>query len=377
MKKVILAFDSFKGSVSAKEITYALQHTIHVERNDLEVIPFPIADGGEGTSALLAEALGATTVRCEVHDPLMRPIIASYAITQDRQTAIIEVAAAAGLTLLSEEELNPMKTSTYGVGEMVLDAVRRGCTHILMGLGGSATNDAGTGILSVFGVAFHNREGNKLVPCGGALDKIEDIDISALNPALKDVSFTLICDVENPLFGPNGSAYVFAPQKGATPEMVETLDNGLRHYSELINSRFGTNIGNRAKMGAAGGIAGGLFPFFKTEMKSGSLTVLEMLGFEEKVKEASLVLTGEGKVDRQTGMGKALQGVFALSKKYNVPVVALGGSVEAVEELNERGCTAVFSIQFGPVTLEDAMKKEYALKQICRTASQIIRLFFR
>ena len=206
---------------------------------------------------------------------------------------------------------------------------------------------------------------------------MEDIDISALNPALKDVSFTLICDVENPLFGPEGAAYVFAPQKGATPEMVRSLDNGLRHYSELINCRFGMNIGNRTSMGAAGGIAGGLYPFFRTEIKPGSRTVLEMLGFEEKIKDASLVLTGEGKVDHQTGMGKALQGVFALSRKYHVPVVALGGSVEAVEELNKRGCTAVFSIQSGPVTLEDAMNKEYALNRLCQTASQIIRLFFR
>lgn len=376
MKKVVLAFDSFKGSVSSKEITHTLQRAISSEWEDIDVVSFPIADGGEGTVELLADTLGAKFVCCAVHDPLMRPINARYAIVHDQHLAIIEMASAAGLPLLSEKERNPMFTSTYGVGEIVLDAVQKGCTHILLGLGGSATNDAGTGMLAAMGVSFLDKEGRAVDPCGETLKSIEKIDTTSMFPSLKNISFTIICDVDNPFCGKNGAAYVFAPQKGASTDEVKELDEGLCHYRELILRQFGKDINLQAGAGAAGGMAGGLLPFLNVKLMPGSQTVLRLLGFENAIKEASLVITGEGKVDRQTCMGKALQGILDLSKKYQVPVVAIGGAVEAVDELNKRGFTAVFSIQSGPVSLDKSMNKEYTLAHLSQTVNQILRLFF-
>jgi glycerate kinase len=376
MKKVVLAFDSFKGSVSSKEITQTLQRAISSEWEDIDVVSFPIADGGEGTVEILADTLGAEFVCCTAHDPLMRPIKASYAIVYDQHLAIIEMASAAGLPLLSEKERNPMFTSTYGVGEIVLDAVQKGCTHILLGLGGSATNDAGTGMLAAMGVSFLDKEGKSVDPCGKTLKSIEKIDTTSMFPSLKNISFTVICDVDNPFYGKNGAAYVYAPQKGASTDEVKELDEGLCHYRKLILRQFGKDINLQAGVGAAGGMAGGLLPFLNVKLMPGSQTVLRLLGFENVIKEASLVITGEGKVDRQTCMGKALQGILDLSKKYQVPVVAIGGAVESVDELNKRGFTAVFSIQSGPVNLETSMNKEYTLAHLSQTVNQILRLFF-
>ena len=376
MKKVVLAFDSFKGSVSSKEITQTLQRAISSEWEDIDVVSFPIADGGEGTVEILADALGAESVCCTVHDPLMRSINARYAIVYDQHLAIMEMASAAGLPLLSEKERNPMFTSTYGVGEMVLDAVQKGCTHILLGLGGSATNDAGTGMLAAMGVSFLDKEGRTVDPCGKTLKSIDKIDTTSMFSSLKNISFTIICDVDNPFCGKNGAAYVFAPQKGASSDEVRKLDEGLCHYRELILRQFGKDINLQAGSGAAGGMAGGLLPFLNVKLMPGSQTVLRLLGFENVIKEASLVVTGEGKVDRQTCMGKALQGILDLSKKHQIPVVAIGGAVEAVDELNKRGFTAVFSIQSGPVSLDKSMNKEYTLAHLSQTVNQILRLFF-
>lgn len=376
MKKVVLAFDSFKGSVSSKEITQTLQRAISSEWEDIDVVSFPIADGGEGTVEILADALGAESVCCTVHDPLMRSINTRYAIVYDQHLAIMEMASAAGLPLLSEKERNPMFTSTYGVGEMVLDAVQKGCTHILLGLGGSATNDAGTGMLAAMGVSFLDKEGRTVDSCGKTLKSIDKIDTTSMFSSLKNISFTIICDVDNPFCGKNGAAYVFAPQKGASSDEVRELDEGLCHYRELILRQFGKDINLQAGAGAAGGMAGGLLPFLNVKLMPGSQTVLRLLGFENVIKEASLVVTGEGKVDRQTCMGKALQGILDLSKKHQIPVVAIGGAVEAVDELNKRGFTAVFSIQSGPVSLDKSMNKEYTLAHLSQTVNQILRLFF-
>ena len=286
------------------------------------------------------------------------------------------MASAAGLPLLSESDRNPMLTTTFGVGEMVLDAVQKGCTHILLGLGGSATNDAGTGMLAALGATFRSKQGKIIHPCGKDLKDIECIDTTTLHPSLTNVSFTFICDVENPFCGMNGAAHVFAPQKGASSDEVRELDEGLCHYRELRLRQFGKDINLQAGSGAAGGMAGGLLPFLNVKLMPGSPTVLRLLGFENVIKEASLVVTGEGKVDRQTCMGKALQGILDLSKKHQIPVVAIGGAVEAVDELNKRGFTAVFSIQSGPVSLDKSMNKEYTLAHLSQTVNQILRLFF-
>lgn len=374
MKKVILAFDSFKGSVSAKEISDALKSTILQVQPECEVISFPIADGGEGTTEILSDHLNAHKESCLVHDPLMRIITSTYAITKDGRTAIMEMAAAAGLPLLAPEERNPLNTTTFGVGEMIKDALQKGCRHILLGIGGSATNDAGTGMMNALGVRFFNSDKEEIKPTGELLSHIDYIDTSNLISELKDTLFTIISDVNNPFCGPMGAAYVFAPQKGANKKQVKLLDKGLHHYGELILNKFGKDIFNVPGAGAAGGMGGGLIPYLNIEMRQGSKAILQILNFKETLKDASLIFTGEGKIDGQTAMGKALQGIVELAKEAGIPVIALGGSIEETEQLNNLGFTSVFSIQSGPVALQDAMKKETALNNLSRTAIQIIRV---
>lgn len=374
MKKVILAFDSFKGSVNAKEITDAIKSTIQKFQPDCEIVSFPIADGGEGTMEVLSDHLKAHKTSCLVHDPLMRIITSTYAFTKDGRTAIMEMAAAAGLPLLTPEERNPLNTTTFGVGEMIKDALQKGCRHILLGIGGSATNDAGIGMMNALGVRFFDSDKKEIKPTGGLLSNIAYIDTSNLISELKDTQFTIISDVNNPFCGPMGAAYVFAPQKGGNEEQIKLLDKGLYHYGKLILNKFGKDIFNIPGAGAAGGMGGGLIPYLNIEIRQGSKAILQILNFKETLKDTSLIFTGEGKIDRQTTMGKALQGIVELAKEADIPVIALGGAIEETEQLNKLGFTGVFSIQSGPVTLQDAMKKETALNNLSRTVIQIIRI---
>lgn len=377
MKKIILAFDSFKGSANSLDIAKHAEQAILNEYPSCEVVRFPIADGGEGTTEALCAGLDTTKICCRVHDPLMNPIEVSYGISRDGTTAILEMASASGLPLVPVSLRNPMNTTTFGSGEVILDALNRGCRKFIMGIGGSATNDAGIGMLCALGVRFLDRDKKEVEPKGRNLINIEYIDDSTMHPALRESSFTIACDVNNPLFGSEGAAYIFAPQKGATADEVEALDNGLRHYAKLIKAYKGVDIASIAGAGAAGGMGGGLLAFLNANLKSGIDTILEILNFKESIHNADLIFTGEGKLDVQTGMGKALGGILKIANQQNVPVIALGGCIEDAEKLNEMGFTAVLSIQPAPVSLEQAMQRQFTLKNIETTITQLLRVIKR
>ncbi|MBR8704876.1 glycerate kinase family protein [Bacteroides pyogenes] len=376
MRKIVLAFDSFKGSVSASDISDSLAVTIRRLCPECEVKSFPIADGGEGTARAIGRYLPVETLSCRVHGPLMEERSASYVVSQDG-TAVIEMAAAAGLPLVPMDRRNPMNTTSYGTGELIADALDKGYRKFVIGLGGSATNDAGTGAMRALGLRFLDEAGDELHPIGRNLEKIKQIDFSRLRPDLKEASFVIACDVSNPFYGKEGAAYVYAPQKGASPEEVDLLDRGLRHYAEVLLRETGQDVATLSGAGAAGGMGGGLLPFMDATLKPGIDIVLDLIGFDKEVADADVVLTGEGKIDAQTGMGKALSGVLGRAVAKQVPVVALGGCIEEVEKLNELGFTAVFSIQSSPVSLEKAMRKEIALENLNRTVVQILRLMLR
>lgn len=374
MKKILLAFDSFKGSVGSLDIAKAAEKAILKVYPHCNIATFPIADGGEGTTEAICTGLNVDRISCLVHDPLMNPIEVTYGITRDGTTAILEMAAASGLPLVPDLLRNPMNTSTYGTGEVVLDALNRGCRQFIMGLGGSATNDAGIGMLAALGVRFLDKSGNRLDPQGSNLMHIASIDDSHLHPALQESSFIIACDVNNPFYGPQGAAFVYAPQKGASDEEVIALDKGLQHYAAVIEEQKGINIASIPGAGAAGGMGGGLLPFLRVTLKLGIDTILEILHFHESLQDADLVFTGEGKLDAQTAMGKALGGILRIAHEQHVPVIALGGGVEATTQLNEMGFTAVLSIQPAPVSLDKAMQKEFTLNNIERTVTQLLRI---
>ncbi|MFR2068718.1 MAG: glycerate kinase [Bacteroides nordii] len=374
MKKIILAFDSFKGSANSLDIARVAKEAILKEYPLCNVITFPIADGGEGTTEAICTGLNVDKVSCSVHDPLMAPIDVTYGITKDGTTAVLEMAAASGLPLIPDRLRNPMNTSTYGTGEVILDALNKGCRHFIMGLGGSATNDAAIGLLSALGVRFLDNSGNILEPKGSNLIHITSIDDSLFHPAIKESFFTLACDVNNPFYGPQGAAFVYAPQKGASQEEVVALDKGLRHYAAIIKKQKGMDISSTPGAGAAGGMGGGLLPFLQATLKPGINTILDILHFRESLQDADLVFTGEGKLDAQTAMGKALGGVLKTAREQHVPVIALGGGVESSALLNKMGFTAVLPIQPTPVSLDKAMQKEFTLDNIGRTVTQLIRI---
>lgn len=374
MKKIILAFDSFKGSINSMEIAKAAEQAIIKEYPNCEIVCFPIADGGEGTTAAICAKWDVNYISCQVHDPRMKAIDASYAITADGKTAVLEMSSSSGLPLVPKVLQNPLQTTTVGTGELILDAINRGCRNFILGIGGSATNDAGIGLLEALGVKFLDKNRKVLKPIGSSLEYIEFIDESELHPELKNCKFTIACDVNNPLFGPQGAACIFAPQKGATVSEVEILDHGLRHYTEVIKRHKGMDIASIPGAGAAGGMGGGLLPFLNATLKSGIETILDILEFKESLKNADLIFTGEGKLDAQTRMGKALGGILKRALEAKVPIIGLGGSVEGIKELNEMGFTAVYSIQPGIVSLEQAMQKEYALDNIQNTVTQILRI---
>lgn len=375
MKKIILAFDSFKGSASSEELAEAAAAGIADACPHCEMVRFTLADGGEGTTAALAVAFGATPVSAATFGPLGDCITAQYAIAGN--TAIIETATASGLTLVPEGRRNPMKTSSYGTGVLIADAIRRGCRKIILGLGGSATNDAATGILAALGYRFLDSDWHELYPCGENLTKITAIDASDTDPRLARTEFVLACDVDNPFCGKNGAAAVYAPQKGATQKQVGALDDGMRHYASILLTLTGTDIRDVPGAGAAGGIAGGLLPFANARIRSGIDTVLDTLGFDDALDGADLVLTGEGRIDAQSAMGKAISGIVRRAARNNVPVIALAGEVADTNALIDAGLTAAFSIQTAPTDLSVAMQKDSTLRNVRRTTSQLIAALAR
>lgn len=374
MKKIVIASDSFKGSASSAEVARSAKEGILRVFPECEVVCLPVADGGEGLTEALMRQLKGKRKECLVHDPLMNAVTAGYIVSEDGKTAVIETAAASGLALIPEQKRNPMAATTLGTGELIKDAVLRGCRNILLGIGGSATNDAGTGMLQVLGFRFKDKNGNVPGHGGKILNRIASIDESAVLPQLKDCRFTVICDVNNPLFGTNGAAYVYAPQKGASDEEVRLLDEGLRNFARITESHKEINISNVPGAGAAGGMGAGCLAFLHARLKPGIDIVLEIIGFDKQIAGADLIITGEGKLDRQTIMGKTASGILSAARKQNIPVIALGGCVENREELINAGFLAALSILPYPVTPQQAMQKDFTLRNIADTTEQIMRI---
>ena len=375
MKKIVIASDSFKGSLSSAEVAACGERAVHRLFPDCKVVQLPVADGGEGTVETMTAALGGQSVTAIVHDPLGRLITARYGWIAQEQTALIEMAAASGLPLLPLEERNPWLTSTYGTGELIRNALERGCHKFLIAIGGSATNDGGMGLLQALGFRFLDAEGKELPGCGGSLQQIQQIDSSGVLVDLAQCQFTVACDVTNPFYGPTGAAYVFAPQKGADAEMVEALDQGLRHFAQLIHTTQGIAIDQLAGAGAAGGLGGGLVAFLNARLTPGIEMVLDALRFDTQITGADLIITGEGKLDAQTCMGKTPLGILRRAQQQGIPVVALGGAVEASEALNQCGFLAVFPILPYPTSLTEAMDSSFTQQNIERTIAQVLRLF--
>ncbi|MGN1232535.1 MAG: glycerate kinase [Candidatus Cryptobacteroides sp.] len=333
MLRVIIASDSFKGSLTSAEVARGIEYGLRSVFPDCECIKLSIADGGEGTVDALIEALGGSRVNCRVHDPLMREMTVSYSVLGDGLTAVIDAASASGLALLSNEERNPLKTSTFGTGEMILDALERGCRHFLVGLGGSATNDGGIGLFSALGYRFLDNAGRILPGCGESLVNVADIDASGVHPGLETASFTVACDVDAPFCGPDGAACVFSPQKGAGPEDVAMLDRGLANFANVVHQCLGRDISKVPGAGAAGGLGGGFLAFSNAVLKSGIDMVLDALDFDSVIGGADLVITGEGRIDSQTFRGKAPYGVMLRARARNIPVYAIGGCA-SLEDVN-------------------------------------------
>ena len=370
--RVLVAIDSFKGSLSSYEAGKAVKEGIKNLCD--EVIVKPIADGGEGSVEALADALGGTFIDAIVQNPLGEKIPARYAIAGD--LGILEMASASGLTLIEKERRNPMKTSTYGFGQMILHAIHKGARKFIVGIGGSATNDAGTGMLSALGYEFYDEFGNLLEGIGENLIKITKISEKNVMPELKECEFLIACDVDNPLFGKNGAAYVYGPQKGADETMVKELDMGLISFASATSEHFSSEFWNFKGAGAAGGLGFGFVSYLNAKLKPGIDIITEEIRLEDEIKKADLVITGEGRLDFQSSMGKTPTGVAKIAKKYNKPVIAIAGCVkEDASNCNESGIDAFFSILNEPISLEEAMDKQIAADNIRRVSEQAVRLF--
>ena len=373
MRKIVIASDSFKGSLTSLEIAQAAEAGIRKVYPACEVVKVPIADGGEGTVDALIGFTGGVKVACKVHNPLMEQIDAYYGILGDGKTAVIEMASASGLTLLEPARQNPLYTTTYGTGELMMDAIARGCNHLIIGLGGSATNDGGIGMLTALGFVFRNSKGMPLEPIGAALGEIAYIDTIKAT-ALHHIRFSVASDVTNPFFGPNGAAHVFARQKGADDDMIQVLDAGMTHFAHLVKRLRGIDLNAVPGTGAAGGLGGAFVAFLNSSISPGIRLVLETIHFRELIKKSDLIITGEGRMDKQTCMGKAPIGVLEFAQEQQIPVIALAGSLQDEEVLTEAGFMSVMPLLPAPVSLQEAMNKEYTKKNISRTVWQLLRL---
>lgn len=371
--KIVLAIDSFKGCASSQELSSWISEAIKEVYPNAEVVACHIADGGEGMLDAIMQNVRGKTITCKVHDPLMKPITAQYGILEDSTTAVIEMAQAAGLPLVPKEKRNPLLTTTYGVGELIKDAITKGCRKFIVGLGGSATNDAGLGMLQALGYGFFDGNGNELGRGGVILEKIHAIDESQVLPILKACEFIVACDVDNVMYGKNGTAHIYAVQKGADVAMIERLDLGMEHFVEVLKNTLDKDVAMNAGSGAAGGMGGGMQAFLDAKLRSGIEIILDQIGFDAHLKDATLVVTGEGCIDKQSLMGKVLSGVSKRCKNAGVPLIALGGGI-ADELEDHEGVDALFSIMRYPMSLEEAMEKPRAEKLVKQSVKEIFRL---
>lgn len=371
--KIVIAPDSFKGSLTSVEVAEAIERGVRKVLLDVETVLVPVADGGEGTTDSLIISTNGHKMEVTVKDPLLRPIKASYGVLGDQKTCVIEMASASGLCLISATERNPMLTTTFGTGELIKNALDAGYRHFILAVGGSATNDGGLGMLQALGMRFLDSKGN-LVGHGGAnLAHIIQIDDRDFDCRIQECTFLIASDVQNPLIGLNGASHVFGPQKGATKEMVQMLDQNLSHWADLIERHTCVRLHDKPGAGAAGGIGGAFQAFFPSETRRGIDIVIAYSKLEEKLQTANCVFTGEGQIDFQTAYGKTPIGIAEAAKKYNIPVFALAGSIgDGVNELYEHGITSVHSIINSAMTLEEAFTRasellEHSAEQVLRT----------
>jgi len=375
MKKTfVLAPDSFKESMSAKKACEAMERGIRKVFPVAEIIHVPMADGGEGTVDALIDGIGGTRVEVAVSGPIPTEKLRTYyGLMADKKTAVMEMAKANGIELLNEDRRNPLLTSTYGTGEMIKDALDHGVEKIIIGIGGSVTNDGGTGMAQALGARLLDKENKEIPAGGGAISKLEKIDLSTIDPRIKNTEVVIASDVTNPLTGSNGASVVFGPQKGATPDMVNVLDENLGHYAEIIKRDLSMDIQDIPGAGAAGGLGAGLLVFTGATMQSGVDLVIELTGLAQKVAQADYVFTGEGGMDFQTKFGKAPYGVAKIAKQYGIPVFACAGYIgEQVEVLYEEGMTAIFGILAKAGSLPEALKLGEA--NLERTVENIVRV---
>ena len=375
MNKIVVAIDSFKGSLSTFEAGKAIEEAAKEEYENVEVIISPIADGGEGTVEAIIGATNGELVKTVVCNPLGEKIEAVYGFIPKTKTAIIEMSAAAGITLINESERNPMHTTTFGVGEMILDAISKGCRKFVIGIGGSATNDGGVGMLQALGFEFLDKNSKQVSLGAKGLKDIAKIRTENVVKELKECSFCVACDVKNVLCGNEGCSAIYGPQKGATPEMIKDMDLWLENYAKLTKEVIPTSDANTPGTGAAGGLGFALLSYLDASLMSGIELVMKETDLESHIKDADLVVTGEGRLDGQSYMGKAPIGVAKLAKKYNKTVIAFSGCVtDDATICNEHGIDAFFPIVRKPCTLEEAMNIDNAYKNLKDTAYQVFRL---
>ena len=370
MKKIVVASDSFKGSLSSGEIASIVAEAARDVFPDCETVCLEMADGGEGTIDALRRTFDGTRVEVTVSDPLGRPVISEYAVVDipgEGLTAMIEMSKASGLTLVPAELRNPLRTSTFGTGELILNALGRGCRHFLIGIGGSATNDGGTGMLAALGWRFLDSSGEELPPLGASLGKIVSFSSKGRDPRLDDCTFVTACDVDNPFCGPDGAAYVFAPQKGASPEEVKVLDDGLCSFASVIRDSTGVDVKDLPGAGAAGGLGGALKAFLGSELVPGAEMVLEAINFDSLAEGADLVITGEGRMDSQTLKGKAPLCVLRHSLRLGIPTVALTGIVSDYDLLKGLGYKDILCINPPGQPLETALLPAIARRNLYNT----------
>jgi glycerate kinase len=371
--RIVIAPDSFKECLSSVQVALAISEGIRRVVPEAEIISIPVADGGEGTVEALVTATGGKIIPTPSVDALNRPIQSFYGILGDGKTAVIEMAAASGIELLAPEERNPLITTTFGTGLLIKAALDAGFTRIIIGIGGSATNDGGAGMAQSLGFGLIDKNGDPIRPGGGSLGDLYNIDHSNVHPLLKEARIIAACDVRNPLLGSSGATYIYGPQKGATPEMLEILETNLTHFAQILNQELKMEVSDLPGAGAAGGLGAGLMAFCNADISGGFELVEELTQLEKHISQASLVLTAEGKIDSQTAFGKTVSGVAQLAKKYKVPVIALAGIVtDDLTELYELGITSAFAIGDQPMSLEES--KARAAELLAATSERIMRM---
>ncbi|HCA48732.1 MAG TPA: glycerate kinase [Armatimonadetes bacterium] len=374
--KIVIAPDSFKGSLTALEVCEAAARGIGSISPEIETVQVPMADGGEGTVQSLVDATGGTLVTETVTGPLGEPVEAIYGLLGDGESAVIEMAAASGLPLVPDAQRNPLKTTTFGTGELIAAALDHGRRKLIVGIGGSATTDAGVGMAQALGVRFLDESGEPVGFGGAELARIATIEMSGADPRLRDTEIRVACDVDNPLYGERGAAYVYGPQKGASPDDVRVLDANLRHVADVIQRDLGLDVRDLPGAGAAGGLGAGLVAFCGASLEPGVEIVIDAVDLPGSMKGADMCITGEGAIDSQTAFGKTPAGVTAVARREGVPVIAIAGGVafDAVS-LHERGFHALASILNRPMSLAEAMEPERAREMIAFTAGQMVRCF--